>query len=168
LASSVAVVVGSDLDTTLGDADSGANRSSSSSSSSGKMVGGVAPPSLMRAKRKKRGAFESSVSNASLESSAAAAVVSRTAANEKEKAAGSTARPLAGGQFRNTSELRRAGTARRRTPQSPQNAKTTTLLGSFRVPGLGAFGKGSASSSAEIAGDAFGVEAEFARAKLSE
>jgi hypothetical protein len=168
LASSVAVVVGSDLDKTLGDADTSANRSSSSSSSSGKMVGGVAPPSLMRAKRKKRGAFESSVSNASFESSAAAAVVSRTAANEKEKAAGSTARPLAGGQFRNTSELRRAGTARRRTPQSPQNAKTTTLLGSFRVPGLGAFGKGSASSSAEIAGDAFGVEAEFARAKLSE
>jgi hypothetical protein len=122
----------------------------------------------MRAKRKKRGAFESSVSNASFESSAAAAVVSRTAANEKEKAAGSTARPLAGGQFRNTSELRRAGTARRRTPQSPQNAKTSTLLGSFRVPGLGAFGKGSASTAAEIAGDAFGVEAEFARAKLSE
>jgi hypothetical protein len=168
LASSVAVVVGSDLDKTLGDADTSANRSSSSSSSSGKMVGGVAPPSLTRAKRKKRGAFESSVSNASFESSAAAAVVSRTAANEKEKAAGSTARPLAGGQFRNTSELRRAGTARRRTPQSPKNAKTSTLLGSFRVPGLGAFGKGSASTAAEIAGDAFGVEAEFARAKLSE
>ena len=130
-------------------------------------MGGVAPPSLMRAKRKKRGAFESSVSNASFESSAAAAVVSRTAANEKEKAAGSTARPLAGGQFRNTSELRRAGTARRRTPQSAA-AKTSTLLGSFRVPCLGAFGKGSASTAAEIAGDAFGVEAEFARAKLSE
>ena len=166
LASNVAVVVGSDLDTTLGDADGGTNRSSSSLSSSGKMVGGVAPPSLVRAKRKKRGAFESSSSNA-FESSAVSAVVSRASSNEKEKAAGSTDRPLAGGQFRNTSELRRAGTARRRTPQSAA-AKTSTLLGSFRVPGLGAFGKGSASSSAGIAGDAFGVEAEFARAKLSE
>ena len=81
----------------------------------------------------------------------------------------------AGGRFRNTSELRnatRVGSAKRAPPKTA--AKKTkggaTLLGSFRVPGLGAFGKASegAAGTAGDGGDAFGNEAEFARAELSE
>jgi hypothetical protein len=81
----------------------------------------------------------------------------------------------AGGRFRNTSELRnaaRVGSAKRAPPKAAAKKTKggTTLLGSFRVPGLGAFGKASegAAGTAGDGGDAFGIEAEFARAELSE
>ena len=81
----------------------------------------------------------------------------------------------AGGRFRNTSELRnaaRVGNAKR-APSKAAAKKIkggATLLGSFRVPGLGAFGNESegAAGTAGDGGDAFGIEAEFARAELSE
>lgn len=84
----------------------------------------------------------------------------------------------AGGRFRNTSELRNAtrkceeGNAKR-APSKAAAKKIkggATLLGSFRVPGLGAFGKASegAAGTAGDGGDAFGIEHEFARAELSE
>ena len=81
----------------------------------------------------------------------------------------------AGGRFRNTSELRnaaRVGNAKR-APSKAAAKKIkggATLLGSFRVPGLGAFGNESegAAGTAGDGGDAFGIEHEFARAELSE
>ena len=82
-------------------------------------------------------------------------------------------RVLAGGQFRHTSELLRrgsSGTAKRSSASA--RAKRETLLGSFRVPNPArAFGKASEGKPAAKkgdGGDAFGVTAELARAKLSE
>ena len=81
----------------------------------------------------------------------------------------------AGGRFRNTSELRnaaRVGNAKRAPSKAAAKKMKggATLLGSFRVPGLGAFGNESegAAGTAGDGGDAFGIEAEFARAELSE
>ena len=77
------------------------------------------------------------------------------------------AAPSAGVHFRHTSESRNAPGGAKRL--NAAYAKRATLLGSFRVPGPGAFAKGSqAHAAVKDGGVAFGVEADFARADSSE